>query len=95
MALIETEDSKQKAKRAPRKKEGDADRLILRGKEISESSGFTRTTLLIREKHLKALKALAYWERVSMTYILEQILDGFLSGKDIPPIPKEKKKILN
>ena len=57
-------------------------------------AGWTRTTLVIREDHLEKLKALAYWERTQIKDIIEELVENFVSARDIRPIPKEKKKLL-
>ena len=57
-------------------------------------AGWTRTTLVIREGRLEKLKALAYWERTQIKDIIEELVENFVSAREIRPIPKEKKKLL-
>ena len=57
-------------------------------------SGWTRTTLVIREDFLEKLKDIAYWERANVKELFDEILEKFISSRDIKPRPKEKKKIL-
>jgi hypothetical protein len=57
-------------------------------------SGWTRTTMVIREDFLEKLKDLAYWERANVKDLFDEILEKFVFSRDIKPRPKEKKKIL-
>lgn len=57
-------------------------------------SGWTRTTMVIREDFLEKLKAVAYWERANVKDLLDELLEKFFSSREIKPRPKEKKKIL-
>ena len=45
--------------------------------------GWTRSTLIVREIHIKKLKALAYWDRVTIKHLLDQALNNFLDGKRV------------
>jgi len=47
-----------------------------------------RATFIVREAHLEKIKALAYWERISIKRVLELALESYLKGKKIKPIPK-------
>lgn len=57
-------------------------------------SGWTRTTMVIRENFLERLKDVAYWERANVKDLFDEILEKFISSREIKPRPKEKKKIL-
>lgn len=57
-------------------------------------SGWTRTTVVIREDFLEKLKDVAYWERANVKDLFDEILEKFFSSREIKPRPKEKKKIL-
>ena len=45
--------------------------------------GWTRATLIVRQEHLKKLKALAYWDRVTIKHLLDQALSKLLDGKRV------------
>lgn len=58
-------------------------------------SGWTKTSLAIREEYFEKLKALAYWERVQLKDIFDELLEKFIPTLgDVKPIPKERKKVL-
>ena len=57
-------------------------------------TGWTRTTMVIREDFLEKLKDVAYWERANVKDLFDEILENFISSREIKPRPKEKKKIL-
>ncbi len=57
-------------------------------------SGWTRTTMVIREDFLEKLKDVAYWERANVKDLFDEILEKFISSREIKPRPKERKKIL-
>lgn len=57
-------------------------------------SGWTRTTMVIREDFLEKLKDVAYWERANVKDLFDEILEKFFSSRDTKPRPKERKKIL-
>lgn len=56
--------------------------------------GWTRTTLVIREEYFERLKDFAYWERTNVKDLFDEIVEKFISSREIKPRPKEKKKIL-
>lgn len=58
------------------------------------SSGWTRTTVVMREELLERLKDLAYWERTGIKHIIDEVVEKFFSTREVKPRPKEKKKIL-
>lgn len=57
-------------------------------------SGWTRTTMVIREDFLEKLKDVAYWERANVKDLLDELLEKFFSSRETKPRPKERKKIL-
>lgn len=58
-------------------------------------SGWTKTSLAIRDEYFEKLKAIAYWERVQLKDIFDEILEKFIPTLgDVKPIPKERKKII-
>jgi len=42
-----------------------------------------RATFIVRRDHLEKIKALAYWERVTATELLDRALETYLKGKTI------------
>ena len=42
-----------------------------------------RATFIVRRDHLEKIKALAYWERVTATELLDRALETYLKGKAI------------
>jgi len=84
-------------KRSPKKsRDGSEEEKLLEDilkKELP--SGWTKTSLAVREEYFEKLKALAYWERVQLKDIFDELLEKFVSTLgDVKPIPKERKKIL-
>lgn len=58
-------------------------------------SGWSKTSLEIRDEYFEKLKAIAYWERVHLKDIFDEILEKFIPTLgEVKPIPKERKKIL-
>jgi len=51
--------------------------------------GFTRATLIIKDKYLEKIKALAYWERKTIEEVTNEALEKYLKGKKIKPLRKE------
>ena len=54
--------------------------------------GWTRATFIVKEEHLQKIKAIAYWERLTVKELLEEALDTYLSHKEIPEIPEKKRR---
>lgn len=55
------------------------------------SNGWTRATFIVQEEHLEKLKALAYWERVTIKEVVADALSLYLQNKVIDPINKSRK----
>lgn len=49
--------------------------------------GYIRYSFLIRKDQLEKIRALAYWQRRKIKRVMEEALDGYLSGKSIKPLP--------
>jgi len=91
MGTMQADDAKQKIKKLARKAK-DPSREKEK-KELNPKSSpqeFTKTTLLVRTAHLDKLKAIAHWDRMFAYEVLDQILTGFLSKKEIPSVPVKK-----
>lgn len=57
--------------------------LDVRSAERGLPKGWTRATLIVRQEHLKKLKALAYWDRVTIKHLLDKALSALLDGKRV------------
>lgn len=51
----------------------------------------TRATFIIKQEHLEKIKAYAYWERLQIKDVLEQMCDQFFDSKKVRSIPGRKK----
>lgn len=69
-------------------------------KEVSKASeegtieGETRATFIVNKERLEKLKALAYWERLSIKAVINAALQEYIDkhekkSGDIKPIPKQ------
>ena len=53
------------------------------------SHGWTRSTFLVREDHLKKLKTLAFMGQTTLKDVIEHILENFLANKNIRTGPNK------
>jgi hypothetical protein len=53
-------------------------------------AGWTRATFIIEEKMNEKIKALAYWERLTVKEIMYEALREYLKGKQVKPIPQKR-----
>lgn len=53
-------------------------------------AGWTRATFIIEEKMNEKIKALAYWERLTVKEIMYEALRDYLKGKQVKPIPQKR-----
>lgn len=51
----------------------------------------TRATFILREDHLEKIKAHAYWERIQIKDVLEQMCEQYFEHKKIRSIPEKRK----
>lgn len=51
----------------------------------------TRATFILQQEHLDKIKAYAYWERVQIKDVLEQMCDQFFENKKVRSIPDKRK----
>ena len=56
-------------------------------------SGLTRATFIVNQELNNKLKALAYWERVTVKEVIHEALTKYFEGKNVKPIPKKEKLI--
>lgn len=70
-------------------------------KEITKSSqegtkeGETRATFIVGESKLEKLKALAYWERMQIKEVINDVIEKYIEdyeeeNGEIKPVPKKK-----
>jgi uncharacterized protein YnzC (UPF0291/DUF896 family) len=52
--------------------------------------GWTRDTFILRREYLEKIKALAYWERISIKEVIDEALGSYLKGKKTKPISNER-----
>ncbi len=52
--------------------------------------GFTRKTFVIKEEFLEKIEMFAYWERLTVTEVVNLILEEFFRNKKIKSIPEKK-----
>jgi len=43
--------------------------------------GWTRVTFILREEHVEKLKAISYWDRVTIKEIIDEALSNYLGDK--------------
>jgi hypothetical protein len=53
-------------------------------------AGWTRATFIVEQEFNEKLKALAYWERLTVKEVMHEALSQYLQGKNVRPIPKKK-----
>lgn len=57
-----------------------------RGTGTKAPENWKRATFIMRKDALEKLRALAYWERLTVTELLDLALAAYLKGKKIKPI---------
>jgi len=50
-----------------------------------------RATFILREEHLEKIKAYAYWERLQIKDVLEEMCEQFFENKKVRSIPDRSK----
>lgn len=51
----------------------------------------TRATFIVREEHLEKIKAYAYWERLQIKDVLEEMCQQFFENKKVRSVPEKRK----
>jgi len=54
--------------------------------------GYTRVAYIVKEELVEKVKAHAYWERLSLVDVMEEILEEFFRTRKVKPIPERKKR---
>jgi len=57
-----------------------------KGSGAKDRDKWKRATFIVRRDHLEKLKAMAYWERLTATEVLDRALETYLKRKTIKPI---------
>lgn len=52
--------------------------------------GWTRATFILKQEINEKIKALAYWDRITVKEVLHEALTIYLQGKNVRAIPKKK-----
>lgn len=50
-----------------------------------------RATFIIRQDHLEKIKAFAYWERIQIKDVIEEMCNQFFEQKKVRSIPQKQK----
>lgn len=50
-----------------------------------------RATFIMQQDHLEKIKAYAYWERIQIKDVLEEMCQQFFDNKKVRSIPERKK----
>jgi hypothetical protein len=54
-------------------------------------NGWTRATFILKEEYVRQIRAVAYWERITLKELLEEALVLYLANKkDITELPIKK-----
>lgn len=51
--------------------------------------GWTRATFIVSQEIHEALKAVAYWERITLKEVIHDALNQYMKNKNVRPIPKK------
>jgi hypothetical protein len=51
-----------------------------------------RATFIIKQEHLEKIKAFAYWERIQIKDVVEEMCEQFFENKKVRSIPQRKEK---
>jgi len=51
-------------------------------------NGWTRATFIVKQELNDRLKALAYWERLTVKEVIHEALTQYMENKKVKPIPK-------
>lgn len=48
--------------------------------------GWTRDTFILRKEYLVKIRAVAYWERISIKEVIDEALGAYLKGRKVKPM---------
>lgn len=57
--------------------------------QIGLPVGWTRATFIVDQRLHEKIKALAYWDRLTVKEVINEALAKYLQDKNIKPIPKK------
>lgn len=52
----------------------------------------TRATFILRDEHLEKIKAYAYWERIQIKDVLQEMCEQFFENKKVRSVPEKRKQ---
>lgn len=52
------------------------------------SSGYVRATFIVHESLNEKIKAIAYWDRLTVKEVIQEALQLYVKDKNVKPIPK-------
>lgn len=55
--------------------------------------GWTRATYIVHHELNENIKAIAYWERLTVKEVIHDALTQYMQGKNVKPIPKKKRDV--
>lgn len=53
--------------------------------------GLIRATFILQQEYLEKIKAYAYWERLQIKDVIDEMCEQFFKDKNVLPIPQKKK----
>lgn len=64
-----------------KKKEASEKKVITKSSQIGTKENETRATFIVSEQQLESIKALAYWERLSIKELIAHMIECYLETK--------------
>ena len=86
-----SEQSQQVEKRMPAYKLNDQDSQVVSAAKRGLAQDLTRATFIMQQEYLEKIKAYAYWERVQIKDVLDEMCAQFFEDKKVRSIPERKK----
>jgi hypothetical protein len=53
-------------------------------------AGWIRSTFIVTEDFNEKIKAVAYWDRMTVKEVIHEALSAYLQAKNVKPVPKKK-----
>jgi hypothetical protein len=63
---------------------------VLKSTQRGLSTGWTRATFIVDQEINEKIKALAYWERLTVKEVVHEALTLYLAGKNVKAVPKRE-----
>ena len=67
--------------KSKRKETSDIKKVITKSSQIGTKENDTRATFIVSEQQLESIKALAYWERLSIKELIAHMIECYLETK--------------